>query len=161
PASCRSSSRWRASVRGCRGTGSSRSQPSSRRPRPASRSWPPSSSRSCPSWPPLLLLRPGLRLLLRFPRLDLQRLRLFLHLRHRPLVRHLQELPLDGRGLLARDLADRGRDLLDVELEDAAPLRLVVGGLPLSYEGCELAAALLGGELDLLEDVRVVRDCLL
>ena len=84
------------------------------------------------------------------------RLLFLLHLRRRHLVRDLQELPLDRAGLPARDLADRGRDLLDVELEDAAPLRLVVGGLALADEGGQLAAALLGRELDLLDDVRVV-----
>ena len=68
---------------------------------------------------------------------------------------------LIGPGLAARDLADGGRDLLDVELEDAAPLGLVVGGLALADEGGELAAALLGRELDLLDDVRVVGDRLL
>ena len=68
---------------------------------------------------------------------------------------------LIGSGLPARDPADRRRHLLDVQLEDAAALRLVVGRLPLADEGGELAAALLRRELDLVRDLGVVRDGLL
>jgi hypothetical protein len=68
---------------------------------------------------------------------------------------------LIGPGFLPVILPIGGRDLLDVELEDAAALGLVLEGLALADEGGELAAALLGRELDLLHDVRVVGDGLL
>src|SRR5262245_52253080 len=67
--------------------------------------------------------------LLRLARFLLHRLLLFLELRRRHLVRHCQEFLLDRRRTLAGDLADRLGDFFDVQLEDAAPLRLVVGGL--------------------------------
>src|SRR5262245_24405961 len=59
----------------------------------------------------LLVLGAGPGLLLRLLGLELHGLLLFLHLRRRHLVRHLQELLLDGPRLLARDLADGGRHL--------------------------------------------------
>src|SRR2546428_11067442 len=107
-----------------------------RTPSASSRSWPRSSSTAHPCARPLLLLlrfgarlRFHLRLGLRLARLLRQRLLLFLHLRGRDLVRHLQELLLDGARLAARDPPDGRRDLFYVQLEDAASLGLVVGGL--------------------------------
>jgi hypothetical protein len=86
----------------------------------------------------------------------LHRLRLFLHLRRRDPVGHLEELPPDRARLASFDPADGIRDLFDVELEDAAPLGLVVGGLALADVGGQLPAALLRRELGLLQDLGVV-----